>query len=144
MCLRYFYSLLLCIPIGIEAQSPCSDTPVATIVEEMPYLMLCDTVEGSLKEKINCSDRAIITHVYDNLSAESIDINSTPSTNAFFSFTIDTNGTICNIKTIKGINKDFDRHFIQIIQSLPPWIPARNRGQKVAIKKLFPIRFHLK
>ena len=73
---------------------------------------------------------------------------------------IDDNGTILRIRVIRGRNKDstdfylkyifkteeeytpYDKEFIRIIKTMPPWTPAKCDGVNVASIVSTPVRFN--
>ena len=44
---------------------------------------------------------------------------------------------------MKSTDKDWEAITLRIIESLPPFIPAKQNGKPVVVKILLPIRFEL-
>jgi protein TonB len=55
-------------------------------------------------------------------------------------FTIDTTGTIREIKIIRGIDKIADNELIRIIKMMPPWKPGEQLNKKVKVFMNLPLR----
>ncbi|MBX2963263.1 MAG: energy transducer TonB [Cyclobacteriaceae bacterium] len=61
----------------------------------------------------------------------------------FVEFVVDRDGTLTNFVVVKGIGAGCDEEAIRIIQSAPPWQPARQRGKPVRQRMVLPIHFKL-
>lgn len=42
------------------------------------------------------------------------------------------------------IEKSMDKEALRVLNSMPTWIPGRNRGEVIAVKYTLPIKFVLK
>lgn len=62
----------------------------------------------------------------------------------FVQFVVDTDGSITNIKLVKGIGGGCDEEALRILENSPKWEPAKQRGRAVKQRMTFPIRFSLK
>ena len=62
----------------------------------------------------------------------------------FIQFIIEKDGSLTDIKVIKGIGSGCDEEAIRVLQDAPKWSPGRQRGQKVRVKKSIPILFKLR
>lgn len=61
----------------------------------------------------------------------------------YVEFIIEKDGSISNVKIVKGIGAGCDEVAINAVKTLPPWIPARQRGQLVRQKMVLPLAFKL-
>ncbi|MEQ9468173.1 MAG: energy transducer TonB [Ekhidna sp.] len=61
----------------------------------------------------------------------------------YIQFVIEKDGTITNVKVAKGIGAGCDEEAIRVIENAPDWIPGKQRGVLVRVKKVIPIRFAL-
>ena len=60
------------------------------------------------------------------------------------SFVIDRDGSITDIKVIKGIGFGFDEEAIRVLENAPKWNPGKQRGEPVKVSMVLPIKFALK
>ncbi len=61
----------------------------------------------------------------------------------FVEFVVDKDGTLTNFVVVKGIGAGCDEEAVRIIQSAPPWLPAKQRGKPVRQRMVLPIYFKL-
>ncbi len=59
------------------------------------------------------------------------------------SFTISSDGTVCNVQVIRGVEPSLDREAVRVISSMPRWIPAIVSDQAVPVYYVLPIPFRL-
>jgi periplasmic protein TonB len=61
----------------------------------------------------------------------------------FVQFVIDVDGKIIDVKTVKGIGGGCDEEAVRVIEKAPAWLPGKQRGMPVKVRKIIPIRFIL-
>lgn len=61
----------------------------------------------------------------------------------FVEFVVDKDGTITDVKAIKGIGAGCDEEAIRVIQSSPKWNAGKQRGRAVRVRMILPITFKL-
>ena len=59
-------------------------------------------------------------------------------------FTIETDGSVTNVKILRGVDASLDREAIRVISSSPKWEPGRQRDKTVKVKYSFPVVFELR
>ena len=62
----------------------------------------------------------------------------------FVQFVINKDGSITNMKIVKGIGSGCDEEAIRVMGTMPSWEPGRQRGRPVRVQMIIPIRFILK
>lgn len=61
----------------------------------------------------------------------------------FVQFVIEKNGSISQAHIAKGIGMGCDEEALRVIESAPAWIPGKQRGVAVRVKKVIPVRFKM-
>ena len=61
----------------------------------------------------------------------------------FVQFVINKNGSICDIKVMKGVSAELNNEAISVIKKMPNWIPGKNNGEAVRSRATLPIYFKL-
>ncbi|WP_436516642.1 energy transducer TonB [Ekhidna sp. To15] len=61
----------------------------------------------------------------------------------FVQFIIEKDGKITDAQVVKGIGMGCDEEALRVIQAAPPWVPGKQRGVSVRVKKIIPVRFVL-
>lgn len=61
----------------------------------------------------------------------------------FVEFVINKDGTLSDVRAVKGIGAGCDEEAVRIVQSAPPWNPGKQRGKPVKQRYTLPIIFKL-
>lgn len=61
----------------------------------------------------------------------------------YVQFVIEKDGTITNVKAAKGIGAGCDEEAVRVLENAPNWIPGKQRGVPVRVRKIIPIKFIL-
>jgi protein TonB len=61
----------------------------------------------------------------------------------FVEFVVNRDGSIVDVKVLKGIGAGCDEEATRIVQSAPAWTPGKQRGKPVRQKMVIPITFKL-
>jgi TonB family protein len=61
----------------------------------------------------------------------------------YVQFAIDRNGTVVDVKVLRGVDPILDKEAVRVIQSSPKWIPAKQSGKDVKQQFVIPIKFAL-
>jgi protein TonB len=61
----------------------------------------------------------------------------------FVEFVINKDGSITDVKAVKGIGAGCDEEAVRVVQSAPAWTPGKQRGKPVKQRMVLPITFKL-
>jgi protein TonB len=61
----------------------------------------------------------------------------------FVEFVVNRDGSIVDVKVVRGIGAGCDEEAIRVVQSAPSWSPGKQRGKPVRQKMVIPINFRL-
>ena len=61
----------------------------------------------------------------------------------FVQFVVDKDGTLTEVKAVKGIGAGCDEEAVRVIQGAPRWKPGKQRGRAVKVRMILPITFKL-
>ena len=61
----------------------------------------------------------------------------------FVGFVVETDGSISNVKLLRGIGGGCDEEAMRVIKSLPKWKPGKQRGKAVRVSYQIPVFFKL-
>jgi len=59
----------------------------------------------------------------------------------FVQFVIEKDGSVTDVKAIKGIGAGCDEEAVRVVQNTPKWKPAKQRGKPVRQRMVLPITF---
>jgi len=59
-------------------------------------------------------------------------------------FTIETDGTLTNVKVLRGVDPSLDKEAVRVVSSSPKWKPGKQRDRAVRVSYNFPVVFQLR
>jgi protein TonB len=62
----------------------------------------------------------------------------------FVNFVVGKDGSITNAKILKAVDPLLDAEALRVINTMPKWIPGKDKGKEVAVQFTLPISFALK
>ena len=72
-------------------------------------------------------------------------INDKVQGRIIMSFTVDTDGSVKDVKVLRGIRQDLDEMALKVVTASPKWEPGRNaEGEAVPVTMVFPVIFQLR
>lgn len=109
-------------PIIVEAE-------IFTIVEEQPGF------PGG--------ESALMQYLGNNIKYPQLARESNIQGTVFVTFVVEPDGSISNVKTLRGIGGGCDEEALRVVKSMPRWTPGKQRGKPVRVQFNLPIRFVL-
>jgi len=61
----------------------------------------------------------------------------------FVNFVVETDGSVSNVRVLRGIGGGCDEEAIRVVQAMPKWTPGKQRGIPVRVSYNLPIKFTL-
>lgn len=61
----------------------------------------------------------------------------------YVNFVVEKDGSISNVKIVRGIGGGCDEEAMRVVKNMPSWIPGKQRGKLVRVNYNLPIRFAL-
>ncbi len=61
----------------------------------------------------------------------------------FVNFIVEEDGSVTNVKLLRGIGGGCDEESIRVVEAMPKWIPGEHEGKKVRVSFNVPIKFVL-
>ena len=59
-------------------------------------------------------------------------------------FTIDVDGSVKNVRVLRGVDSSLDKEAVRVVSSSPKWKPGMQRNKPVKVKYTFPVVFQLR
>ena len=59
-------------------------------------------------------------------------------------FTVEKDGSVTNVKVLRGVDSSLDREAVRVVSSSPKWPPGRQRDRAVKVTYTFPVIFQLR
>lgn len=129
-----------------ELISTTEDTMVNTskIVQIMPRFPGCEDMAGTDEEKKKCADQKMLEYVYKHIKYPNKARQQESQGSAIIQFVIDKDGSIINIKPLRGVTREIRAECIKLVKSMPKWHPGMVDGKPVKVQFNLPIKFRLK
>jgi protein TonB len=86
---------------------------------------------------------AFYTYVGENLKYPRLAQRGNIQGRVYIQFVVEKDGSLTDIKTIKGIGGGCDEEACRIIGNAPKWNPGKQRGRPVRVIMVIPILFKL-
>ena len=115
----------------IEMEKTEEEVPdeIFTIVENQPEPV------GGMK--------AFYEYIADNLKYPPAARRNSIEGRVYLEFVVEKDGSLTDVKILKGIGGGCDEEAMRIIQNAPKWTPGKQRGRPVRVKMVIPIYFKL-
>lgn len=118
-----------------------SDTGIFKIVEEMPRFPGCEELAGA--ERKNCADKAMVAFIGNHLNYPKVAKDHGIQGIVVVTFVVDEAGKIHNVQTIRDIGAGCGDEAKRVAESMPDFIPGKQKGKNVKVQFNLPIRFQL-
>lgn len=59
-------------------------------------------------------------------------------------FTVNADGTVSNVKVLRGVDSSLDKEAVRVVSSSPKWKPGKQRDRPVKVTYTFPVIFQLR
>lgn len=109
------------------------------VEEEIPFAIVED------KPTFQGKDANEFTKwVYDHIEYPEIAKENGIQGRVTVQFTIDKDGSVKDVKVLRGVDSSLDKEAVRVIQKSPKWSPGKQRNKPVKVKYTFPIIFQLR
>ncbi len=105
------------------------DNKIFTVVEQQPEF------QGGYEAMMNF----IKKNMRYPASARRMGVDGT----VYVSFVVSKDGSISEVKTIRGISADCDKEATRVVSLMPSWRPGKQNGKPVFVRFVLPIKFKL-
>jgi protein TonB len=82
-------------------------------------------------------------YLQDNIRYPAIARESGIQGTIYITFVVERDGSITDVKVLRGIGGGCDEEAIRVVQNMPKWTPGKQRGRPVRVQFSMPIRFTL-
>ena len=112
-----------------EITASYEDEPILSIVDEQP--------------QYPGGDAALMQFLQSNLRYPSEARESGIQGNVFVTFVVEPDGSITDVRILRGVGGGLDEEAIRVVNAMPTWIPGKQSGDEVRVQFNLPIRFVL-
>ena len=116
--------------------------PVVTKGEEVVEELEIFTVVESMPEYIG-GDEARMSFLQENIKYPQLARESGIQGTVFVTFVVETNGSVTDVRVLRGIGGGCDEEAVRVVKIMPKWKPGMQRSKPVRVQFTMPIRFTL-
>ena len=118
---------------------------VAPVVEDAPVQVVEAEIFTIVEEQPGFpgGEAALMEYLGKNISYPQLARESNIQGTVYVTFVVEPNGSVSNVKTLKGIGGGCDEEAIRVVKNMPPWKAGKQRGKPVRVQFNLPIKFIL-
>ena len=116
------------VPVEVEEED-VQEQEIFQIVEEMP------AYPGG--------DQRLMEYVAKNIKYPQIARETGIQGRVFVGFVVEPDGSVSNVKVLRGIGGGCDEEAMRVVKSMPKWKPGKQRGKAVRVSYMLPVNFKL-
>lgn len=129
---------------AVEVEGPTEivfEEPVEEVVVEEDENKIFTVVEQ--QPEFNGGYEAMMNFLKKNIrypaSARRMGVDGT----VYVSFVVSKDGSISEVKVVRGLSADLDKEAVRVVSMMPPWRPGKQNGKPVFVRFVLPIKFKL-
>ena len=88
-------------------------------------------------------DQKLMEYIAKNIKYPQIARESSIQGRVFVNFVVEPDGSVTNVKVLRGIGGGCDEEAMRVIKSMPKWKPGKQRGKAVRVSYQIPVMFKL-
>lgn len=88
-------------------------------------------------------EQKLLEYVAKNVKYPQIARESGIKGRVFISFVVEPDGSVSNVKVLRGIGGGCDEEAMRVVKSMPKWKPGKQRGKAVRVSYMLPVNFQL-
>jgi protein TonB len=88
-------------------------------------------------------DMARMKFLQDNIKYPQMARESGIQGTVYVTFVVERNGSVTDVKILRGIGGGCDEEAVRVVQNMPKWEPGKQRGKPVRVQFNMPIKFTL-
>jgi len=88
-------------------------------------------------------EKALMEYIAKNLTYPQEARDKGVEGRVFIGMVIEKDGSVSNVKVLRGISQECDAEAVRVISSLPKWKPGKMKGEPVQVSYQIPINFKL-
>ncbi len=116
-------------PAAVVEEEDVAEAEIFMVVEESP------SFPGG--------DEARIRFLQQNIKYPQMARESSIQGTVFVTFVVERDGSVTDVRVLRGIGGGCDEEAIRVIKAMPKWQPGKQRGKPVRVQFNMPIKFTL-
>ena len=130
------------IQLATPDKAPPEGDPIFKVVEEQPRFPGCEHMADK-QERQKCAQELMLMHIYKNIKYPADARKKGVEGMVVVTYIIEKDGTVSNAKVIRDIGAGCGNEAVRVVNSMPKWIPGKQRGKPVRVQYNLPVKFSL-
>lgn len=132
---------LFLVTTTIYAQDLKVSPPPTEVTEQFEVFHMASVQQ---KPEFPGGDAALFKYVSDSIRYPSLARENGIQGKVIVSFLINKDGSINDVKVLRGIGGGCDEEAVRLVKAMPNWTPGRTNGKNVNVKYTQPVNFSLR
>jgi len=115
------------------------EAPPAVVEDE---IMLFAAVEE--KPEFPGGEKKFYEYLGKNMKYPPMEAEQGITGRVFVEFLIDKDGSIAEVKALRGVSPGLDKEAVRVIKAMPKWTPGKQNGRPVRVRYVIPVNFNLR
>ena len=128
---------------SLSQSKPVDTSKIFTVVEKMPLLLSCDSLDIPYYEKMRCSEKEVSIYVSKNFQYPLDARNANVQGLVVVKYVINTDGSVGEMEIIKSVHPALDEEALRLLKAMPAWSPGYQKGKAVRVSYHFPVKFKI-
>lgn len=113
----------------VEEEESAEEAQIFMVVESMPAF------PGG--------EPALYKYLAENIKYPQMAKESGIQGRVFVTFVVERNGSVTDVRVLRGIGGGCDEEAIRVVKGMPQWTPGKQRGKAVRVQYNLPVKFTL-
>lgn len=116
-------------PVKQDEEESAEEAQIFMVVESMP--------------EFPGGEPALYKFLGENIKYPQMAKESGIQGRVFVTFVVERNGSVTDVRVLRGIGGGCDEEAIRVVQDMPKWTPGKQRGKSVRVQYNLPVKFTL-
>jgi periplasmic protein TonB len=116
-------------PVKSDEEESAEEAQIFMVVESMP--------------EYPGGEAALYTFLAENIKYPQMAKESGIQGRVFVTFVVERDGSVTDVRVLRGIGGGCDEEAIRVVKSMPRWTPGKQRGKSVRVQYNLPVKFTL-
>ncbi len=116
-------------PVKQDEEESAEEAQIFMVVESMP--------------EFPGGEPALYKFLGENIKYPQMAKESGIQGRVFVTFVVEKNGSVTDVRVLRGIGGGCDEEAIRVVQNMPKWTPGKQRGKSVRVQYNLPVKFTL-
>jgi len=116
-------------PVKQDDEESAEEAQIFMVVESMP--------------EFPGGEAALYKFLGENIKYPQMAKESGIQGRVFVTFVVERNGSVTDVRVLRGIGGGCDEEAVRVVQNMPSWTPGKQRGKAVRVQYNLPVKFTL-